>query len=677
MPRSVESGTDGRSPHKLTGRPPALYVAARRTVPVIADHAMEPAALGYPRASAAHRYRAAPQTMQHRIAPALLSALTLSQALAAPQDTAVAAPPAAPVFDKGEAQVVPAFKDPKGWIQQDLWVETEFDSNGDGKPDRMHVDVTRPGQTESEGLKVAVIYQTSPYFSGIAGDSRDFFWDPKHELGATPPVRKPGPDIPHQERRTLISRSLLSQWVPRGFAVVHSSSPGTGLSQGCPTIGGKNESLAPKAVIDWLCGRAKGYTLPDGGEEVVASWCTGKVGMIGTSYEGTLPLAAATTGVAGLEAIVPVAPNTSYYHYYRSNGLVRHPGGYMGEDVDVLYDFVHSGDPAFREYCNRTIRDGEMAQNLDRVTGDYNDFWAQRDYLNVVGNVKAATLMAHAFNDWNVMPEHSVRIYEALVANGVPSMAFFHQGGHGGDPPFWLVNRWFSRYLYGVENDVESLPRSWIVREGAKMSEPTAYPQYPHPDSRLVELHPSRGGNGTGALTTSPAGSQGIETLVDDVTLDGATLAQATESQHRLLFVTPELKAPLHLSGAGTISIRLAANKPAANLSVWLVSLPWTESRRIYDNIITRGWADPQNRSSQRESAPLEPGEFIELTFALQPDDQIIAAGQRIGLMVFSSDRDFTLWPAPGTELQVDLDATVLRLPVVGGSDAYTAALGQ
>ena len=37
--------------------------------------------------------------------------------------------------------------------------------------------------------------------------------------------------------------------------MVHSASPGTGLSQGCPTVGAKNESLAPKAVIDWLNGR--------------------------------------------------------------------------------------------------------------------------------------------------------------------------------------------------------------------------------------------------------------------------------------------------------------------------------------------------------------------------------------------------------------------------------------
>jgi X-Pro dipeptidyl-peptidase len=56
------------------------------------------------------------------------------------------------------------------------------------------------------------------------------------------------------------------------------------------------------------------------------------------------------------------------------------------------------------------------------------------------------------------------------------------------------------------------------------------------------------------------------------------------------------------------------------------------------------------------------------LTFDLQPDDQIIPAGKRIGLMIFSSDRDFTLWPSPGTELTIDLDRTSLRLPVVGGT---------
>jgi len=321
------------------------------------------------------------------------------------------AKPAVPVFKDGEAQVVPAFQDPDLWIRHDLWVETEFDSDGDGKPDRMHVDVTRPRQTESEGLKLPVIYVTSPYFAGTAAPPHNYMWDVRQELGAAPPKRKKAPSIKRKGVRPIISKSHVKEWVPRGFVVVHSSSPGTGRSQGCPTVGGDNESLAPKAVIDWLCGRAPGYTTPDGGEKVVADWSTGKVGMTGTSYNGTLPLAAATTGVDGLEAIIPIAPNTSYYHYYRSNGLIRSPGGYLGEDIDVIYDFINSGDPERRDHCNCTVRDKEMAEGFDRVTGDYNEFWAGRDYLNDLVPMKAATLMAHAFNDWNVMPEHSVAAF--------------------------------------------------------------------------------------------------------------------------------------------------------------------------------------------------------------------------------------------------------------------------
>ena len=146
-------------------------------------------------------------------------------------------------------------------------------------------------------------------------------------------------------------------------------------------------------------------------------------------------MAAATTGVEGLEAIIPIAPNTSYYHYYRSNGLVRSPGGYLGEDIDVLYDYIHSGDESKRAYNNATVRDTEMKNGMDRITGDYNEFWAGRDYLNEMEPMKAALLMSHGFNDWNVMPEHSYRIYEAAKAKGIPAQIYYHQNGHGGPPP--------------------------------------------------------------------------------------------------------------------------------------------------------------------------------------------------------------------------------------------------
>jgi predicted acyl esterase len=663
-----------------------------------------------------------------------------------------------PVFVNGQAQVVPAFSVSSEWIRHRLWVETEFDTDGDGRRDRVHVDVTRPAQTDSEGLKVPVIYESSPYYAGTSSTAAQYLWNVNHELGEPPPPRLSAPPIGFNPNRTSISNSEVNTWVPRGFAVIHSESPGTGLSQGCPTVGAPNESLAPKAVVDWLNGRAKGYTTADGDVEVQASWATGKVGMTGTSYNGTLPLAAATTGVAGLEAIIPIAPNTSYYHYYRSNGLVRNPGGWVGEDIDFLFDYINSGDPARRQYCIDTVREGVMKVHQDRVTGDYNDFWAGRDYLNQLDNVKAATLMAHAFNDWNVVPEHSVRIAEALKGK-VPLQQYYHQGGHGGAPPLGLRNRWFTRYLYGIQNGVENDPKAWVTREAAacpprtaavvgdqsatatltvadasalqvgmtltvpqtnetgtitnttrailsipnsttvvldsavatatgqkvadgavvsitcSSANPTPYRDYPNPAAKPVDFLPRAGGNATGELTPLTRPVAGAETLVDDVSCQPGNFAGLASAPQRLLYATPTLTAPLHLSGTPRIKVRMAASKAAANLSVWLTVLPFTPSVNCtstsisgsQSHVITRGWADPQNRGAITGGSPLVPGEFVDVTFNLQPTDKVVQAGQRLGLMVFSSDRLFTLRPQPGTQVTVDLASTSLRLPVVGG----------
>lgn len=604
---------------------------------------------------------------------------------------------AKPIFKDGEAQIVEAFNTPDKWIRHDLFVETTFDTDGDGKLDRVHVDVTRPYQTDSEGLKLPVVYESSPYYAGVAPDADGVFWDVKHELGGTAKERV-HPEVTRLGERPIISNSQIKTWVPRGYIVVHSSSPGTGLSQGSPTVGDDNESLAPKAVIDWLNGRAKGYTEPYGGEEVNASWSTGKVGMTGTSYNGTIPLAAATTGVDGLKVIIPVAPNTSYYHYYRSNGLVRSPGGYLGEDIDVLYDYIHSGgeEPFIpnnngkindadipktfknkRAYSNAMVRDSEMKNGMDRITGDYNDFWAGRDYLNDMEPMKAALLMSHGFNDWNVMPEHSYRIYKKAKEMGLETGIYYHQYGHGGPPPVSMMNKWFTHYLHGIENGIENEPnKAWIVREDDKMEEPTAYKDYPNPEASDVTLYVTSGAPETGSLSTLKLKKQGKETLTDNYSFSGEALARAEITNHRLLYVTPKLSEDLHISGVPQITVRLASNKPAANLSVWLVSLPWNDSRRAKttDNIITRGWADPQNHKSLTESEPLKPGKFYNVTFDLQPDDQVIKAGQQIGLMIFSSDKEYTLHPKPGAELTIDLDGTSLRLPVVGGAERFNKA---
>jgi X-Pro dipeptidyl-peptidase len=662
-----------------------------------------------------------------RTVAALLSALTV--ALPVNRALAQPAPRAVPTFVNGMAQIVPAFQDSSTWIRQELWVETSFDSDRDGKRDRVHVDVTRPAQTETEGLKVSVLYGSSPYFAGTARGQVN--WNVQQELNAEPQPRGVMTSPAYQPNRTRISNALINEWVPRGFAVVHSEAPGTGRSQGCPTVGDDPERLPMKFVIDWLNGRAKGYTTPTGSEEVKAtSWSTGKVGMIGTSYEGTLPLAAATTGVPGLEVVVPVSPNTSYYHYYRSNGLVRSPGGYLGEDVDVLYDFVASGDTAGRANCEKIWKNGVFAgtQGQDRASGDYNDFWAKRDLLPYVKNIKAAVLLAHGFNDYNVVPEHSVRIYNEMKARGLPVSIYLHQGGHGGNPPADMLNRWFSHYLYGVDNGVEKDPPVWIVQDaGAQepraraaaaaaaaaaaeaaaragrsadsiaangrgrgrgrgvVTAPTPFASFPVPGSVPVEMHPTSGGTELAKLSLSAA-SGGTDKLVDDVVMSGSLYASVDDSPHRLLYATPILTDTVHISGTPRVTLRVASSARAANLSVWLVMLPYDSARagsQSHAGLIDRGWADIQNyRSltkggnydSKQPGESLVPGKFYDLTFDLQPDDEFVPAGKRLAVMIMSSDREFTLWPRSGTELTIDLAHSSFSIPIVGGVAALDRA---
>ena len=145
--------------------------------------------------------------------------------------------------------------------------------------------------------------------------------------------------------------------MPRGYAVVLGESIGTFNSDGCPTVGDRVETLGTKAVIDWLNGRTRFDAV---GNEVEADWTTGAVGMTGVSYNGTLPNQVATTGVEGLETIIPVSAISSWYDYYRANGLVVAPhletqgvgeNGYLGEDTDarLLHRRQPHGGPLRRD----------------------------------------------------------------------------------------------------------------------------------------------------------------------------------------------------------------------------------------------------------------------------------------------------------------------------------------
>jgi len=204
------------------------------------------------------------------------------------------------------------------------------------------------------------------------------------------------------------------------------------------------------------------------------------------------------------------------------------------------------------------------------------------------------------------------------------------------------------------------------------------------PGAVPVVFHPTSGGTGIANLSFTAA--NGTDKLVDDVARSGSLNAMSDQSPNRLLYATPTLTDTVHISGTARITLRVASSVPAANLSVWLVMLPYDSARTgssSHPGLIARGWADVQNYksltaggnyNSKVPGTRLTPGTFYNLTFDLEPDDEFVPAGKRLGVMIMSSDREFTLWPRPGAELTIDLAHSSFAIPIVGGAAALKAA---
>lgn len=579
--------------------------------------------------------------------------------------------PTPPAWLKVENGVTQPQFDLANAVEETLFVQTTVDSDLDGKKDRVRVRLSRPGETATQGIKVPVIFEHSPYRYNTGGGVNhnvDFSVLPQEGIqpdganrtSSAAAAPRPIADLPG---------TLDNYWVPRGYAVVLGESIGTGFSDGCPTVGDMKETLGTKAIIDWLNGRAQAFN--EAGAPVAADWTTGDVGMTGVSYNGTLPNQVATTGVEGLRTIVPVSAIASWYDYYRANGLVRAPhsnvsgqgeNAFQGEDLDVLGYYVEG--PGRVEKCAH-ITDA-LLQYADRTTGDYNDYWNERDYLHRAKGIKASVFVVHGLEDYNVMPTAYSSWWSQLERYNVPRKIWLHKGGHGGPGGVTdyqrTLNRWMDYWLFGVRNGIMSEPKADIQRPDGAYEK---YADWPVPGARDSTLKLSAP-NATDPGTLSSRGSGPRQSFVDSgrtLDTDVSLLPNPdTANPNRLVYLSAPLSKPAHLSGTPSVSLRASVdNRYAANLTAVLVDYgPDGQST------VTRGWTDVQNRKDVDRSSPIEQGKEYTFDWPLEPDDYVFPAGHRIGLVVVSTDMNFTLRPAPGTQLTVNPGKSSVTLPVVG-----------
>nr|BFE72777.1 Xaa-Pro dipeptidyl-peptidase [Actinoplanes digitatis] len=606
--------------------------------------------------------------MAHTLAAITTAALTVLATAAVAQAAPVASG-TEPVHDYAQA------------IREQVWVQTGVDSDADGRPDRVAVRIIRP-RTDA---KVPVIFQASPYYAGL----NDV---PNHDdidRGAAAARRAAEPGADRAAESIFFAGYLDNYFVPRGYAVVFADSLGSGGSDGCPTSGGRNETLGMKAVVDWFNGRAPGFDAA--GAPVRADWSTGRTGMIGVSYNGTLPNAVAATGVRGLETIVPIAAISSWYDYYRANGGVVAPGGFQGEDTDVLAKAVLTR--ANPEVCASVMADLEREQ--DRVTGDYSRYWAERDYLRDVDKVRASVLLVHGLHDDNVRTIQAGQWWDALARRHVPRKIWLHQAGH--NDPFnvrraeWLstLHRWFDQWLYKIDTgvmrepmaDVEVAPNVWRTSR-------TWPPSGTRPTAMFL------GGSG---LAPRPSAAGVRQSFVDDPAQTAGELAddETSADPNRLAYLSEPLAAETRLSGTPRVTVRADLDGASPYLTALLVDYgvadryagvrslsvqdcvgpgipgdPGCFNRREYvtaqtsSEIVTRGWLDVRNRRSAAHSTPVRAGKTYTFTWDLQTQDHVFAAGHRIGLVLISTDRDHTLRYPAGTEVGVRLGVSRVVLPL-------------
>jgi X-Pro dipeptidyl-peptidase len=573
-------------------------------------------------------------------------------------------------------------------IRESVWVDTPLDNDIDGKPDRVAVDLVRPREAARSGVKVPVIMEASPYYQccGRGNESE---------------VKEYGPDGGVTKTPLFYD----NYFVPRGYAFAAVDLAGTSRSTGCEDVGGREEVLAAKAVIDWLNGRASGFYAD--GRRATASWTTGKVGMIGKSWDGSIANGVAATGVAGLTTIVPISAISSWYDYQRFNGVLR--------TFDYPY-FLHrvvNGRPAGA--CDAVI--ARLRSGGDDATGNYNTYWRERDYRPAVGNVRASVFVVHGINDTNVMTSQFALWWQALASRGVSRKIWISQPGH--EDPFdvrraqWVqtLHRWFDFWLQGLHNGINREPKASVETSPGRWADA---PDWPAATARPVTVSLG-GGNGiTGTLGGAPAPAGAVRTFRDNLDLSEAdSVADPnTAKDGRLTFLSAPLTRDLQISGIPSVSLRVRVNKPTTQFTARLVDYGiadridyqssegvhslatescWGQSTTSDDAcyrdtaetivhsdhaVLTRGWLDAAHRASLSNPTPLRPHRWYTVRVPLQANEAVLPAGHVLGLVLMQSDVDYASGDDPVTDplpsytdatVELNLAETSLTIPVATG----------
>jgi X-Pro dipeptidyl-peptidase len=481
---------------------------------------------------------------------------------------------------------------------------------------------------------------------------------------------------------------LAGFFVPKGYARALAHVVGTGNSGGCWDYGGARERASGYDLVEWLGRRP---------------WSSGRVGMVGGSYDGTTANMVAVENPPHLATIVPEVSISRWYGYAYHGGVrywLMDPGqrqGFVideqGFDTPIAFDLglalAPPLNPADPDYGDRLVE--RLCPGADKIAHlmrgydtepDFDTFWRERGYLARADRVDVPVLVQSGWRDYNVKFSESTRWFEALP-NRLPKMLVMDQVDHGtpSDPKFnWqtLLHAWFDRYLYGFDTNIERQPR---VRSKANDGAIRNDRAWPPASTRPVTLYLRAGGRlasvpgATGAIGTYT--DSGRTTESDALNLEGST-------GELLWFETPPLRRDLRIAGEPRLRLLARSGATSTHFTPVLFDLgpPATPAPQceyaswVEACTMGRGFLNARYRNGLGQGRDLVPGQRYRATVRFLGNDWVVKKGHRIGLALMSSN---LWWAVPDeqrattTILSTSQIRSALILPVAGG----VRAIGQ
>jgi len=579
-----------------------------------------------------------------------------------------------------------------------VYVETDYDTDADGKPDLVKAIVQLPKAVAQGDFKAATILEARPYVAGTLDEN----YVTLESLGL--------PTDGSYDMKKLHSKPAKRQPV---------SSETTVGSEGFNTTGSDLEINAFKNIIEWVNGKRKAYTDKTSNVEIKADWATGNVAMTGLSWAGTTTFGVAATGVEGLKTIVPAAGIASWYDYFNSQGTQFGNAPYSDLSWLSLYVSTRMLDQddwagIWQNYSNYINQLNKDQYAHDR---NYSDVWKERDYTLHPENLKTSALIVHGLNDDNVKTKHFELMYDALKKAGQDVKLYLHQGDHvypaamsrgygitaNGQDFYDLLNTWLTHYLYGVDNHVESLP-AVLAQNNYDPSKWTSYDNWKSSQRLFLNASSKRleetissdyaaagieiaNRNETVSKASSKANLTFVSDVTEDTTIKGhipvhfkAALAKGQGKNFQINALLVDVAdEDFDVVGNGSVKQDKTADGFWMGSNLSNLSVAEYETIKTKYKVIAKGWINLANPESGYDSASsrasIEPkvGEYHDYTVYLQPNLYMVKKGHKLAL-VFNTYDPSDLTVEHPYEVTFKTDSIQAAIPIVEKTRAQKAA---